>query len=311
MTTAFLLLGLAGIFAGIFLVFASVGVFTGERSGKYRSLAAIEAISTAPRSMRRELQLPFADRALRPVLAFTARVGARIAPSGWSARIDRALVAAGSPQGWDVPRVTTVKTLSLALGAIVGGLLATTIGASPGWFLLSPILGLAAWFVPDALLYQLAYERSESIRRELPDAIDLLTISVEAGLGFDAAVQKVASHASGSVAAEFARLLAEMQVGRSRSEAITAMAERTDVEELRSFSSAMVQADTFGVPIASVLRVQSKELRVKRRQRAEEKAQKVPVKLLFPLVFLILPCIFIIVLGPSVLTLLDSLSGRV
>jgi tight adherence protein C len=143
----------------------------------------------------------------------------------------------------------------------------------------------------------------------LPDALDLLTISVEAGLAFDAALKQVATNTTGPVAEEFARVLAEMQVGASRTEAIRALGERTNVDEMRAFATAMVQADAFGIPIADVLRVQSKESRVKRRQRAEEMAQKIPVKILFPLVFCILPCIFIIVIGPAVLNVVDQLTS--
>ena len=127
------------------------------------------------------------------------------------------------------------------------------------------------------------------MQRELPDAIDLLTISVESGLGFDAALQQVAHNTEGPLADEFSRVLREMQIGSSRAEALRALAERTNLTELRSFVSAMVQADAFGIPIANVLRVQSSEMRVKRRQRAEEKAQQVPVKMTIPLIFCILP----------------------
>ena len=148
-------------------------------------------------------------------------------------------------------------------------------------------------------LYQRTYDRSNRMQRELPDAIDLLTISVESGLGFDAALQQVAHNTEGPLADEFSRVLREMQIGSSRSEALRALAERTNLAELRSFVSAMVQADAFGIPIANVLRVQSSEMRVKRRQRAEEKAQQVPVKMTIPLIFCILPALFIVVMGPA------------
>jgi tight adherence protein C len=147
------------------------------------------------------------------------------------------------------------------------------------------------------------------MQRELPDAIDLLTISVESGLGFDAAIQQVAHSTEGPLADEFSRALREMQIGQRRSEALRAMAERTSVADVRTFVSAMVQADAFGIPIAQVLRVQSSEIKVKRRQRAEEKAQQVPVKITVPLIFCILPCLFIAVMGPAVLGIMDSFSG--
>ena len=143
--------------------------------------------------------------------------------------------------------------------------------------------------------------------KELPDAIDLLTISVESGLGFDAAVQQVARNTEGPLADEFARMLREMQIGQGRGDALRALADRTNLPDLRSFVSAMVQADSFGIPIAQVLRVQSAEMRVKRRQRAEEKAQQVPVKITIPLIFFILPCLFIAVMGPAVLSIIDNI----
>lgn len=303
-----LILGLTGVFAGIFLLFTAVGVLTGERAGTRRSLSAIEALTTAPHTMRKELHRPFADRAVAPVLDLTVRLGNRLTPQGRQERLQSRLIAAGSPTGWDIARVVSVKTLGLSLGVLLGLLIWGLLGLPAPWLSMAAGLGLLGWFAADAVLYQIGYNRADQIRRDLPDAIDLLTISVEAGLSFDAAVKQVATQTTGPVAQEFARLLAEMQVGRSRSDAIAAMGDRADVDGLRSFASAMVQADTFGVPIAKVLRVQSRELRAKRRQRAEEKAQKVPVKLLFPLIFLILPCIFIIVLGPAVLTLMDNFS---
>jgi tight adherence protein C len=155
-------------------------------------------------------------------------------------------------------------------------------------------------------LYQKAYDRSSQLARELPDAIDLLTISVESGLGFDAAIQQVATNTDGPLSDEFSRMLREMQIGQGRSAALRGLGERTNLPEIRSFVSAMVQADAFGIPIAQVLRVQSSEIRVKRRQRAEEKAQQVPVKITIPLIFCILPTLFIAVMGPAAISMMDS-----
>lgn len=144
------------------------------------------------------------------------------------------------------------------------------------------------------------------MQKDLPDALDLLTISVEAGLAFDSALSRVAKSTEGPLAAEFARVLQEMNIGMGRAEAMRALGERTHIPELKSFVTAMVQADAFGIPIGQVLRVQSSEMRVKRRQRAEEKAQKVPVKILFPLIFFILPTLFIVVMGPGVIAVMQS-----
>jgi tight adherence protein C len=172
------------------------------------------------------------------------------------------------------------------------------------------LAALGGYQAPNFYLYQRGYNRKEQLQRDLPDAIDLLTISVESGLGFDQAVQQVARNTEGPLADEFARMLQEMQIGRSRSSALRQLGERTDLPELRAFVSAMVQADAFGIPVGQVLRVQSSEIRVKRRQWAEEKAQKVPVKILIPMIFCILPCLFLAVLGPAGITIYDNFSGR-
>jgi tight adherence protein C len=169
------------------------------------------------------------------------------------------------------------------------------------------VLAPLGYFVPDITLYQAAYNRNERIRRDLPDSMDLLTISVEAGLPFDSALSQVARNTRGPLAEELFRVLQEMQIGLGRIEALRALAERTNVVELRGFVTAMVQADQFGIPIANVLRVQSRDMRVKRTQRAEEQAQKVPVKILFPLVFCILPALFIVVMGPAAISAYHNL----
>ena len=163
---------------------------------------------------------------------------------------------------------------------------------------------MVGYLAPNMYLFQKGFDRTEKIKKALPDAIDLLTISVEAGLGFDSALQHVAKSTEGPLADEFARVLQEMQIGLGRSQALRALGERTTLPDLRGFVSSMVQADAFGIPIGQVLRVQSSEIRIKRRQRAEELAQKVPVKILPPLIFCILPCLFIAVMGPAALTLL-------
>ncbi len=165
---------------------------------------------------------------------------------------------------------------------------------------------VVGFFGPNLYLYQKAYDRSLQIQRDLPDAIDLMTISVESGLGFDAAGQQVSRNTDGPLAEEFSRVLREMQIGQGRAAALRAMSDRTNVADLKSFVSSMVQADSFGVPVGQVLRVQSSEMRVKRRQRAEEKAQQVPVKITVPLIFCILPCLFVAVMGPAVISIMDS-----
>ena len=153
-------------------------------------------------------------------------------------------------------------------------------------------------------------KRQARIQALLPDALDMLTVCVEAGLGFDAALSQVARNTNGPLAAEFARALQEMQIGTSRSQALRAMVARTTVSELRSFVSALIQAGDLGISVAAVLREQAREMRLRRRQRAEEKAQKVPIKILFPLIFCLFPALFVVVIGPGVITISHSLLGR-
>jgi tight adherence protein C len=169
---------------------------------------------------------------------------------------------------------------------------------------------LAGFFVPDVLVYNTGIKRQERIQKSLPDALDMLTVSVEAGLGFDAALAQVARNTEGPIAGEFLRVLQEMQIGKSRTEALRGLGERTTVMDMRTFTSSIVQADTLGIPIANVLREQAKEMRLKRHQRAEEQAQKVTVKIMFPVVLFILPALFVIVIGPGAISIVHLFSSR-
>jgi tight adherence protein C len=219
-------------------------------------------------------------------------------------KIQYRLNIAGNPPAWDVNRIIGLKVLGLGSVGALGFLFCLSRGYELNKVMLMTA-GFAAfgYLLPNILLKNAGDKRETLMRNALPDAIDLLTISVEAGLGFDAAVARVAKNTSGPLAQEFSRLLQEMQLGIGRAEAMRAMGERTSLADLKSFCLAMVQADSLGIPIARVLRIQSHEMRTKRRQRAEEAAQKVPVKILFPVIFFILPTIFIVVIGPVFLSM--------
>jgi tight adherence protein C len=303
--------GFGMIFVALFLVFASIGGLTKEQSGVNRSIAVLEALTAAPEEMKQELDPSFSERVLFPLLARTQRLGRRFTPEDASDRIREKLDLAGNPSGWTVERVTAGKVVGFAAALVVSLFLALAmrLGFLPtmGFVVLA---SLAGYMAPNMYLYQQAYDRGEKLQRALPDAIDLLTISVESGLGFDAACAQVARNTEGPLADEFARMLQEMQIGRGRSDALRSLADRTNLPDLRSFVSAMVQADAFGIPVGQVLRVQSSEIRVKRRQWAEEMAQKVPVKILVPLIFCILPCLFIAVLGPAGISIMGNFSGK-
>ena len=233
-------------------------------------------------------------------------LGRRISGADTAERIRRKLDLAGNPAGWTVDRVLSGKVIG-AVAGLVGGLLFQLMLTSPAIKIVIVVGAVVVgFFAPNLYLYQKSHERADRLQHDLPDAIDLLTISVESGLGFDAALQQVARNTEGPLAEELSRVMREMQIGQGRADALRAMGERTSVADLRTFVGAMVQADAFGIPVAQVLRVQSAEMRVKRRQRAEEKAQQVPVKITIPLIFCILPTLFIAVMGPAVLSIMDS-----
>ena len=301
--TILFILGIALVLLAIILVGSALSTTT--ESGVSRSLAVLEAMTNAPKEMSAELDKSFADRVLAPMQNRATAIGRRISGADTAERIRRKLDLAGNPAGWTVDRVLSGKVIG-AIAGLMGGLVFSLMLSSPGMKIII-IAGatVVGFFAPNLYLYQKAHERSEVLQRGLPDAIDLLTISVESGLGFDAAVQQVARNTDGPIAEEFSRVLREMQIGSGRADALRAMGERTNVADVRTFVGAMVQADSFGIPVAQVLRVQSAEMRVKRRQRAEEKAQQVPVKITIPLIFCILPTLFIAVMGPAVLSIMD------
>ena len=202
--------------------------------------------------------------------------------------------------------------LAICLAAVLGAT-ALAVGsgsAGSGVDQIHAFYGATAGFtVPNMLVYNTGVKRQEKIQKSLPDAMDMMTVCVEAGLGFDAALAQVARNTKGPLAHEFARVLQEMQFGMSRVDALKALAGRSTVVELRGLVAALVQASALGIPVAAVMREQAVDMRLKRRQRAEEKAQKVTVKILFPLIFCLLPALFVIVMGPGVLSIMKSFAG--
>jgi tight adherence protein C len=230
----------------------------------------------------------------------------RLSPATARPSLQRRLDIAGNPQGWTPDRVLAIKALGLVLLGSIGALLALQ---HPALLVLTGGAGAAAgFFLPDLLLYNSGLKRQQRLAVSLPEGLDLLTICVEAGLGFDAALVQVARNLNGPLAEELARVLQEMQIGKSRAEAMRAMAERSSVPELRAFVAALTQSAELGIPVANVLREQAKEMRVRRRQRAEEQAQKVPVKITFPLIGCLFPALFVIVLGAGIIEFAHTFS---
>jgi tight adherence protein C len=280
-------------------------------SGVDRSVQLVQALTNAPKELTKEYDESFADRIIGPFQHRASKIAKRLSGSDAPERIRKRLDVAGNPVGWTVERVQAGKVIGAIAMFLIATLLTAVMGTSLPVRLVLIVAAVAVgWLGPNLYLYQKVYDRSNRMQRDLPDAIDLMTISVESGLAFDAAVQQVARNTEGPLAEEFSRVLREMQIGQGRAEALRALADRTEVDDLKSFVTAMVQADSFGIPIANVLRIQSSEIRTKRRQRAEEQAQKVPVKITIPLIFCILPCLFVAVMGPAALHILDSFSGR-
>lgn len=233
-------------------------------------------------------------------------IASRFTPTGFVAHLDRLLALAGRPAAWPMKRLLAAKFLLAVLGAALGLLFLL---GDPGFvrFILALGLTVLAYFVPDLLLYSKGTERQAAIMQALPDTLDQMTIAVEAGLGFEAAMARAGQNGKGPLAQELVHTLQDMQVGKSRREAYTDLANRTTAVDLRRFVRSIIQADMYGISISGVLRTQAAEMRLKRRQRAEEKAMQIPVKVLFPLMFCIMPVMFIVLLGPAAIGIIQTL----
>jgi tight adherence protein C len=269
--------------------------------------ARLSQLVVQPKTLEEmELQQPFFDRVLRPTIQRLSRAGKR-QEGGAIARIDAKLEKAGYPGGLRGADWVGVKLLALIgfgvlvfllglllTGSLVVGLLFAVVGAGIGYM------------APEFWLGRRIKKRSFEMVLQLPDCLDLLTISVEAGLGFDAALSKVVEKMEGPLVDQFRQALAEVRMGRPRREALRDVASRADAQPVTNFIGAIVQAEQLGVPIAKVLQIQSNQLRIERRQRAEEAAAKAPVKMLFPMVGCIFPTIFIVILGPAVITVMGG-----
>jgi tight adherence protein C len=267
----------------------------------------LEQLVVQPKSLEElELQQPLAERVLRPIVQRLSRIASRGDSGGLIARADAKLEKAGYPGGLRGADWMGVKILSTIVLGVAVGLLMLLVGKVQ----LALIFGIAGaglgYMAPEFWLGGRARKRSFAMVLQLPDALDLLTISVEAGLGFDAALAKVVEKMEGPLITEFRQALAEIRMGRTRRDALRDVVARADSQPISNFIGAIVQAEQLGVPIAKVLQIQSQQLRVERRQRAEELAAKAPVKMLFPMVGCIFPTIFIVILGPAIITVISG-----
>lgn len=280
-----------------------------ERSAVKSSLKQLESYEGAALPSRQiELSQGLAPRVFTPVLARLGELGRRFTPSGYIAKTTEKLNHAGKGLPKDVERFLAVRVITVLLIPVAFFVCYGLLGLS-GRMGLVVFLFLAMLLLlgPDAQLNREVEERKYKIQMKLPDVLDLLTISVEAGLGFEQALDRTVASVPGPLSDEFARMLGEVRAGSSRAEAMRALEQRAGVQELKSFVLAILQADTFGVSIGRILRQQADEMRVRRRQLAQERAQKAPVKMLFPMVFCIFPALFIVVLAPAMYSILDNL----
>jgi tight adherence protein C len=299
---------IAGIAAGAVLLvgFLTTSVVV-ERADVRDSLRRLEGYQI--QDVRdQEMLAPISERVFAPVLAGLAGLAQRFTPQGYRERVAHKLVLAGNPSELNVDQVLVLKLLGLVSGLLWLPLIVLLLGIGGGFaFLLVMFLWFGSFMFPDVYLSRAIETRQHEIAVQLPDILDLLTISVEAGLGFEQALERTTTAVPGPLSDEFRRMLRETRIGASRAEALRAMDVRCDVPELRTFILAMLQADTFGVSISRLLRAQADEMRIRRRLRAQQQAQKAPVKMLFPLVFCIFPSIFVVILGPAMISLARSL----
>ncbi len=257
-----------------------------------------------------ELQQPFKERVLKPMVRSLIQAAARLSPQKNVENIRHQLLLAGNPYNMTVTDFLGVRTLAASLGALLGLGLILLNGqlTSRGLFNML-IMAALGFYVPTFWLKRRIKQRQEEVIKALPDAIDMLTISVDAGLGLDAAMQRIAAKWSNALAREFGRVVTEIQMGKPRRDALRDMANRLDVSDVSNFVAVLLQADQLGLSISRILHAQSAQLRMRRRQRAEEKARQAPLKMLFPLVFLIFPAMFVVILGPAVPLFIETFGG--
>ncbi len=259
-----------------------------------------------------ELQAPFMERTVRPLVSRLSGSLSRVTSSSFSDRTEKRLALAGNPGDMRVADWLGIKAVGTIVGAILFFFLFVVVGLLSFPFVIGVVMSLVGalfgYTVPEFWLGGRVKKRQHAILLMIPDALDLLTISVRAGLGFDAALGKVVEKLPGPLSEEFRRALAEVRVGKQRREALRDIVARTEVPPLTNFIGAIIQAEQLGVSISKVLQVQSEQLRIERRQRAEEQAAKAPIKMLFPLVGCIFPSLFIVILGPAIILIMINLT---
>jgi tight adherence protein C len=298
----------SSVVAGSALMATSFLALMWGLSGKREPSSAARQLSTGSKSLRdQQLDRSASERVIGPAVDSMGRRFRRFTPTGVLRDLERRLLLAGKPSE-NVERILTTKVVGGFGGIAVAWMLAPGMSGMMKWLTIlgPPVLG---YMHPDLRLKSLAATRQHEVQNSLAGALDQITISVEAGLGFDAALLRFAQTGKGALAEELARTLHDVRLGSSRVDAFRALLDRTESPDLRQFVMALTQGERHGLPIAQILRVQALELRDKRRQRAEQKAATIPVKVVFPMVLCILPVLFIVILGPAAFQIMDTLGG--
>ncbi|XVU21795.1 type II secretion system F family protein [Actinoplanes sp. CA-054009] len=290
--------------AGVVLAFVLVAVAILLPPPRFeRIMRALAAFGTGP-EMRRDTSSAFQRRLRSLVIAGLDRLADLLTPAADRDRLSRLLDYAGNPPAWPLARVMRARPFGAVAGAGIGSFFAYGWTEKTDSVLIGAPAGLVVGFLlPQLLVHNAGIKRQEKILYSLPDVMDAMVIGVEAGLGLDSAMDQVASATTGPMADELNRVLQEMRLGVARTEALRSLAARTTVRDLKRLMTALIQAGELGISVAGILREHAADQRMRRRQRAEEMAQKVPVKLLFPVMFCMFPAIFIVVVGPAVITL--------
>jgi tight adherence protein C len=297
----------------VLILLAGVGLIVFVLMGSRQPDAIGERLNTfTERAMtleELELQQPFSQRVIAPALKGILATLGKYGPKQSAERLKTNLQMAGNPGGITPAMFVGLRVvLALVLGAIITLVTFQTMPLTQA-LMYSGIGFILGYMLPVMWLGRQITQRKAAIQKALPDALDLLCISVEAGLAFDLALQRVTQKWDDELSREFKRVLSDVRLGRTRREALRDLAQRTGVEDVQTFTSAVIQADQLGVSMSKILRIQADQMRIRRRQRAEALAQQAPIKMLFPMVFLIFPALFVVILGPAVPKVMTSFGG--
>lgn len=304
---AYVLLLLGFVFLAVLFIFLAIYQITfGSRLEMSRRVVEVVG-QRRPTIREKELSEPIMKRVFRPLLNSMVRIVSRMLPSEKEASLSKKIIMAGKPGGFGPREFTAIKLILAVCGPAAFILAEPLLNWNYGnWLAATATSALAGWFMPDIFLHKKISERKNEVEKTMPDVLDMITVSMEAGMGFDGAILKVVEKSKGVLASEFLIVLQECKMGKSRKDALRDMANRIDVDDFSTFAGSVIMADQLGIGIGNVLRLHSDQVRRRRRQRAEEKAMKAPVKMMIPMVTCIFPTIFVVLLGPAAISLYQT-----